>query len=127
MPAKNYDIVKERESVGHRLVESLAVGSHEDDLVVVPLRLQLRYACVDGLYLHDHPGLSSERIIIDLTVTTGSIIAEIVDFNLCKPLVLGPLQDGTPEKSFKHLRHYGKQIYSHDSVSFNIRVTQSLT
>ena len=110
------DIVEQRQRIGHRLIERLAVGRSEDHLVVVALRLKSRDAGVDRLYLHHHTRLAAERIIVDLAVAARGIIAQIVDHNFRQALVLGAFEDRAAEEALQHLGHHGKQIDTHVAV-----------
>ena len=111
--AEDYDIVQQRHAVGHRLVEPLPVGRRENHLVVIPLGLQSADAAVNRLYLHHHSRLTPERVVVDLAVLVGRIVAEVMDMELHQPLRLRPFQNRAVERRVKHLRQNRQYINSH--------------
>ena len=113
MSAKNHEIFLHGKSVGHRLVELLAVGTCKDYFIVMTLFLKGCDATVDRLYLHHHTGTTAERIIVNTTVFVESIVAKIVDVNLCNTFFLRTAHYRAVEKALNHLRQYCYNVYSH--------------
>ena len=114
--AQNNQVLRQRQRVGHLLVELLAVGRRENHLVVMTFRLQCRDTPVNRLNLHHHAGTSPERIIVHLTVTVVRIIAQVMNVNLGNSFLLSTAHDGVIEESFNHFRQYGYNVYSHLSA-----------
>ena len=111
--AEDDDVVQQAEGVGHWLREELAVGSGEDDFVVVTLGFQRGDAGVDGLYLHDHSGLAAEGVVVDLAVLVGGVVAQVVDVNLGQALLPGAPEDGAAQGALEHFGHDGEYVYTH--------------
>ena len=119
MSAEYYDVTEQRQTVGHGLVERLAIGRSKNHLIVVPLLFQSGNTGINGLDLHNHTGLAAERIVIHLAVAAGGIVAQIVDHNLHKALVAGPFQDRAVDEGPEHLGHYCQQVYPHPDQSIS--------
>lgn len=111
--AKYDDILEHGHRVGHRLVEKLAVGRSENHLVVVAFGLKSCDAAVNRLDLHHHARLAAERIVVDLAVLVGGIVAQIVDTEFHKPFLLGTFQYRATKRRLKHLGKYSKYIDTH--------------
>ena len=114
VPTEDDDVLAQRQTVGHGLVQYVAVGRGEDDLVVVTLAFELLDASVDGLDLHDHSRLSAEGVVIDLAVLAQRPVAQVVYVELDQALVLRSLQDGAVQRRVECLGHDGEDVYSHE-------------
>ncbi len=123
---KDDDVLLHRECVGHGLVELLTVGRGEDYLIVLTLRLERRNAIVDGLALHHHARKAAKRIVVHTAVLVLRVIAEVVNVNLHKSLLLGATKDGEVHKVVQHLGHNGDDIDTH-SYSINRKVLKIFT
>ena len=115
--AQDDEVLRQRQGVGHGLVELLAVGRGENHFVVVAFGLQAVDAAFDGLDLHHHAGKASEGVIVHAAVLVLGVVAQVVDVNFGQALVLCPLHDGAVEEALNHLRKNGNNVYAHN-VSF---------
>ena len=113
MSAENDDVLLQRQVVGNMLVELFAVGRREYHLVVVALRFQCRDAAVDRLYLHHHSREAPVRVVIHASPFVKCIVSEVVQMNLCQPLLLSPGKNRLVNESLYHLGQYGNNVYSH--------------
>ena len=100
------------------LVELLAIGRGEDDLVVLALGFQCGYAPVNRLALYHHAGEASVGIVVDPAPFVEGVVAEVVQVYLCQPFLLGPCQNGLVDEALKHLWQYCYDVYSHFLVWF---------
>ena len=111
-----YDYVLEhRHTVGHALVEHLAVGSGEYHLVIVALRAEGLDAAVDRLDLNHHTRIAAEGIVVDLAVAVGSVVAEIMHLYVNESLIAGTLDDGAVQRRLEHLGKHGDYIDTHST------------
>ena len=113
MSAENYDVIKHRHAVSHRLVEPLPVGRGENHLVIITFGFKCGDTTVDWLNLHHHPGLPAERIIIHLPVLVGSVVTQIMHMELHQPLFLCPLQNRASQRGLEHFWKYGYDVDTH--------------
>lgn len=111
--AEDYDVALHREVVSHVLVELFAVWRREYHLVVVALRLQLRYAAVYRFALHHHSGESAVRIVVYAAPFVSGVVAQVVQMNLCETLLLCASKYRFVDKALKHFGQYGYNVYSH--------------
>ena len=116
MAAEDDDVLFHGELVAQRLVEHLAVGTHVDDLVVVPLALQVADAVVDRLYHHDHACSSGKRVVVYLMVLVGAVVSQVVKPDFHNALVDGAFDDGFGEGSLKHFREDGDDVDAHKEL-----------
>ena len=114
MAAKNNQVLSQRKRIGHRLIKLFSVRSSKNHLVIVTFCFQSIDATFNRFDLHYHTGKSSERIIIYTTIFIFSIIAEIMDINLCKSFVLSSFHYRTIEKAFNHLWQNRYNINTHN-------------
>ena len=89
MTAQNNEITRHRQTVSHRLVESLTVGSGKNHLIVIPLAFQLSDSPIHRLYLHDHTGLSPKWIVVDPPMFIQRVIPKIVNHDFDQLFILG--------------------------------------
>jgi len=57
MPAKNNQVLFERQLISRFLFESFAVGGHVNHLIIRPFGLQRPDTTRNGFNLHNHPAL----------------------------------------------------------------------
>ena len=93
MSAQYYDVLEHGHFVGHFLVELLAVGRGEDNLVVFALAFQCGYAAVYGLALHYHAGEPAEGVVVHAAVLVGGVVAQVVHVYFNQSFLLGARQD----------------------------------
>ena len=76
--AKDDNVLAERELIGHGLVELLAVGCGEDNLVVVAMGGEFADTAVDGLALHHHSCEAAEGVVVDATILADCVVTKVV-------------------------------------------------
>ena len=111
--AEDDDVLTEREAVGRPLVEALAIGGGEDDLVVVALGGEVGDEPVDGFDLQHHTRSETEGIVIYFAVLVQGPVAQVMHVYLAQPTVLGTLNDGVVERRLQQFGTTCDDINSH--------------
>ena len=108
------EVALHRQLVGDMLVEAFAVGRGEDDLVIVTLSLQCRYAAVDGFALHHHARTSAVGVVVHAAPLVEGVVTQVVQAYFGQSLLLGPGQYTFVYEALQHFGQYGDDVYSHE-------------
>jgi hypothetical protein len=81
MAAEDDQVLHVAEFVRRVLVEHRGIRSCEDDFVIIPLRCKMSEGILNGLYGHDHSGLTTKGVIIYAPVFAFREIPERVDMD----------------------------------------------
>ena len=117
--AEYYEVSLHREFISHMLIKLLAVGRSKDNLIIFSFSLQSRNAAVDGFALHHHSSKAAIRIVVNTTPLVEGIVTQVVQMNLCQPLLLRPCQYRLVDKSFQHFGQNCYNINSHNRCKYS--------
>ena len=116
MAAQYYQVLLQRQFVGHRLAEHLAVGRGVYHLVVVALRLQFLYAVGQRLHSHHHSCTASVRVVVHAAVARQRIVVQVVEADLHQALLLCTTHYALLEEHIHHIGEQCQYVYSHNIV-----------
>ena len=114
MPAQQDQVAGQAELVDPGLGEAFTVGGEVNDLVVVPLGLEVGDGVHDGLDGHDHARATTEGGVVDFAMLVGGPLPDVVNLHLDHPGLSGAADDAFAEGAPKQVGHGGEDVDAHE-------------